>query len=72
MEQLGENVEYTSCDEWLKTRRPLFLNIMKVKIQQENVTFPIVFFEGKYIGGCNEYEMKIKRNYSNGMLNFNC
>ena len=51
----GENVEYVSCDEWLATKRTHFLNIMKLKTQKENVTFPIVFFEGKYVGGCNEY-----------------
>jgi glutaredoxin len=43
---------------------------MKIKIQKEIVTFPIVFFEGKYMGGCNEYEMKLKRNHTNEMLDF--
>jgi len=70
MNEFGENVEYISCDELLKTKRILFLNIMKVKIQKEVVTFPIVFFEGKYMGGCNEYEMKLKRNHTNEMLDF--
>jgi glutaredoxin len=70
MDVSGENVEYISCDELLTTKRTPFLNMMKLKIQRENVTFPIVFFEGKYIGGCREYEMKLKRNQSNEMLDF--
>ena len=70
MEQCDENVNYISCDEWLTTKRTLFLNIMKVKIQKENVTFPIVFFEGNYVGGCHEYEMKLKRRDLIEMLDF--
>ena len=38
--------------------------------QQTDITFPIVFFEGKYIGGCNEYELKIKNNTEMELTDF--
>ena len=60
MDEYGENVNYITCDEWLITKRILFLNIMRVKTQKDEITFPIVFFEGNYLGGFNEYEMKMK------------
>lgn len=70
MDYSNENVNYISCDHWLSTNRTLFLNVMRIKIQKDTITFPIVFFEGKYIGGCNEYEMKIKNNVSSEILEF--
>jgi glutaredoxin len=62
MNECNENVNYILCDEWLTTKRILFLNIMRVKTQKDEITFPIVFFEGNYVGGYNEYELKIKNN----------
>lgn len=62
MNQCNENVNYICCDEWLTTKRILFLNIMRVKTQNDEITFPLVFFEGKYVGGCNEFEIKLKNN----------
>jgi glutaredoxin len=60
MDEYNENVNYISCDEWLVSKRILFLNIMRVKTLKDEITFPIVFFEGNYVGGFNEYEMKMK------------
>jgi len=62
MEQCNENVNYILCDEWLTTKRILFLNIMRVKTQKDEITFPLVFYEGTYIGGWNEFELKVKNN----------
>ena len=70
MDEYNENVKYISCDEWLLSKRILFLNIMRIKTQQTDITFPIVFFEGKYIGGCNEYELKIKNNINTELIDF--
>jgi glutaredoxin len=70
MEECTENVNYILCDEWLINKRILFLNIMRIKTQKDDVTFPIVFFEGKYIGGFDEYEKKIKNNSLIEPLNF--
>jgi len=68
MEHTNENVQYILCDEWLKTKRILFMNIMRVKTHKDEITFPIIFFEGMYLGGFDEYEMKIN-NY-NEILEF--
>ena len=70
MDEYNENVKYISCDEWLLSKRILFLNIMRIKTQQTDITFPIVFFEGKYIGGCNDYELKIKNNIDTELIDF--
>jgi glutaredoxin len=35
---------------------------MRVKTQNDEITFPLVFFEGNYVGGCNEFEIKLKNN----------
>ena len=70
MEEYNENANYILCDEWLVNKRILFLNIMRIKTQRDEVTFPIVFFEGKYIGGFDECEKKIKNNSVTDMLNF--
>ena len=59
MEEYSENVNYILCDEWLVSKRILFLNIMRVKTLKDEITFPIVFFEGNYIGWFNEYEAKM-------------
>jgi glutaredoxin len=75
MDEYNENVNYISCDEWLVSKRILFLNIMRAKTLKDEITFPIIFFEGKYIGGFNEYEMKmiVQNNLQNNdteLLNF--
>ena len=70
MEEYNENANYILCDEWLVNKRILFLNIMRIKTQKDEVTFPIVFFEGKYIGGFDEYEKKIRNNSVAEALDF--
>jgi glutaredoxin len=62
MDEYNETVNYILCDEWLVNNRILFLNIMRIKTQKDDVTFPIVFFEGKYIGGFDECEKKVRIN----------
>lgn len=42
------------CDEYLKENREEFLNFMVKRAHTEIKTFPIVFFNGEYIGGFAE------------------
>ena len=51
---LLEEFEHTytaiNCDEYL-TDKPAFLTFIQGIAGKEHKTFPIVFFDGKYIGG---------------------
>jgi glutaredoxin len=42
------------CDEYLIEERDLFLSFIESKIGKPHNTFPIVFYNGKFIGGYNE------------------
>lgn len=61
MLESGETVKFVECDVLLNRNKILFLNLMKTKIQRDNITFPIVFYEGNYVGGCDDYEREIQR-----------
>ena len=61
MVESGEMVKFVECDVLLNRNKILFLNFMKTKIQRDNITFPIVFYEGNYVGGCDDYEKELQR-----------
>jgi glutaredoxin len=42
------------CDEYLIEERDLFLSFIEGKIGKPYKTFPIVFYNGTFIGGYNE------------------
>lgn len=49
------------CDEYLRTSREEFLIFMTKKTGFEIKSFPIVFFDGKYIGGFSETKQFIEK-----------
>lgn len=57
----GEIVKFIECDVLLNRNKILFLNLMKTKIQKDTITFPIVFYEGNYVGGCDDYEKELRK-----------
>ena len=61
MVESGEMVKFVECDVLLNRNKILFLNLMKTKIQRDNITFPIVFYEGNYVGGCDDYVRELER-----------
>jgi len=60
MVETGEYVKFIECDVLLERNKILFLNFMKTKIQKDTITFPIVFYEGTYVGGCDDYEKELR------------
>jgi glutaredoxin len=42
------------CDEYLIEEREGFLSFIENKIGRSNTTFPMVFYDGKFIGGYND------------------
>jgi glutaredoxin len=42
------------CDEYLIEERDNFLSFIENKIGKSVTTFPMVFYDGKFIGGYNE------------------
>jgi glutaredoxin len=61
MEQEKEDVIYILCDDILISNRQLFIDFIKQNAKIEKVTFPIVFYDGNYVGGCDDYNEKIKQ-----------
>ena len=43
-----------NCDEYIIEDRDNFLSFIKEHAGQEVKTFPIIFYDGKFIGGFNE------------------
>lgn len=43
-----------NCDEYILENKEEFLQIIETMIGRNYKTFPIVFYEGKFIGGSNE------------------
>jgi len=51
----NDNYEYINCDEYLLENKQEFLEFIKTLTNNIEVkTFPIIFYENKYIGGYNE------------------
>jgi glutaredoxin len=55
-----------NCDEYLIEEKEIFLQFIKNNANTEYKTFPIVFFNGTFIGGLSETIEFIKQN------TFNC
>ena len=49
------------CDDYLLENKEAFLDIMEKKIGQVYKTFPMVFYEGKFLGGFTETEIFIDK-----------
>ena len=42
------------CDEYILENKEMFLNFIREKIGSEYRIFPMIFFDGKFVGGINE------------------
>jgi glutaredoxin len=49
------------CDEYLLEDREGFLSFIKEKIHIEYKTFPIVFYQGKFVGGYIETQTCVEK-----------
>ena len=49
-----ENPLIVDCDEWLIEDKPAFLEFIREKARKECKTFPMVFYNGEFIGGFDE------------------
>lgn len=56
-----------NCDEYLIEEKEIFLQFIKNKANTECKTFPIVFCNGKFIGGLSETIEFIKQNLFNNI-----
>jgi glutaredoxin len=45
---------FVNCDEFLLENKEEFLNLMKSLIGYEYKTFPMIFKDGRFIGGYNK------------------
>ena len=70
MEQEKEIVEYILCDDMLVKNRESFIHFIKKNANVEKVTFPIVFYEGVYVGGYDDYNEKVKSRCFDEVDNF--
>jgi glutaredoxin len=63
----GFELPYTivNCDEYLLENKEKFLDFIKTKAEKEYKTFPMVFLEGKFIGGFMETKASIDINSDN-------
>jgi glutaredoxin len=52
----SKNIEYeiVDCDEYLLENKDIFLSFIKSYSLNEWKTFPMIFHNGKFIGGYNE------------------
>ena len=48
-----------NCDDYLSQDKQYFLNFIKEKAEREFKTFPMVFCDGKFVGGFVETERLI-------------
>ena len=63
MDQENEDVEFISCDAILDKNREYFIKLMKGKTKKQNITFPIVFYGGEYVGGFDNYQERVNQRY---------
>jgi glutaredoxin len=66
-ELLDKNkIEYTiiNCDIYLEDHKDIFLEYVKTIIGKEYRTFPMVFLDGKFIGGFTDTEKYIEQEKS--------
>jgi glutaredoxin len=57
-----KNISYTTvdCDEYLIEEKELFLFFIKSKIKNDYKLFPMIFYEGNFVGGYKETEKYIE------------
>ena len=55
-----------SCDEYLLEDKEVFLTFIKERANKEYRTFPMVFYNGKFIGGFTETKLHFDK-----LLSFN-
>ena len=51
---INENIIIINCDEYLENNKNNFLDFIKNLTDIEYKTFPIIFFDKKFIGGYSE------------------
>lgn len=49
--EYNEKIIYVNCDEYLVADKDAFLAFIKAQAGKEHKTFPIVFYDGKFVGG---------------------
>jgi glutaredoxin len=51
-----KEIEYLTinCDKYLQESRDKFIEFAKYLTRKDKITFPMVFFNGKFIGGCDD------------------
>jgi glutaredoxin len=49
--EYNEPMTYVNCDEYLVANKDAFLAFIKAKSGKEHKTFPMVFSDGKFVGG---------------------
>ncbi len=50
-----------NCDEYLIEEKEGFLSFIENKIGKPYTTFPMIFYDGKFIGGYNDANEHIKK-----------
>ena len=58
---LENNSVYINCDGWLVDHKEQFLNHMKYQIGREYKLFPMIFYNGTFIGGYTETKEYIEK-----------
>lgn len=63
------NIKFINCDKYLKNsdEKKKFLNFVKEIIGYEYKTFPMVFEKKKFIGGYNETNEYLNKNFNNNL-----
>jgi glutaredoxin 3 len=54
LESETEKPLIVDCDEWLIEDKPAFLEFIREKAGKECKTFPMVFYNGEFVGGFDE------------------
>jgi glutaredoxin len=54
--EVGAKLLVINCDEYIVENKEIFLRFMEGIAGKEVKTFPMVFYEGQYIGGYSETE----------------
>lgn len=54
LESENEKPLIINCDEWLIEDKPAFLKFIQEKAGKECKTFPMVFYNGEFVGGFDE------------------
>jgi glutaredoxin len=57
----NQSAIYINCDEWLIDHKESFLNYMKDQIGREYKLFPMIFYNGTFIGGYTESKEYIEK-----------